>query len=61
MHTLLDHDGHIPAFTTVTDARTHESRVLRSLELPKGSIVVLTRDSSVIAGFEALGNEAYFL
>ncbi len=40
MHTMLDHDGYIPAFTTVTDARIHESRILRSLELSKGSIAV---------------------
>jgi hypothetical protein len=36
MHTPLDHDGHIPAFATVTDARTHESRIAKALELPKG-------------------------
>lgn len=38
MHTLRDHDGYIPAFVAVTDARTHESRVAKALELPKGSI-----------------------
>jgi hypothetical protein len=25
-HTLFDHDGHIPAFVTVTDVGTYESR-----------------------------------
>ncbi len=43
MHTLLDHDGHIPAFTTVTNARTHECRIARSLELSKGSIVAFDK------------------
>lgn len=40
MHTLLDQGGHIPAFATITDAKTHESRIAKALELPKGSIVV---------------------
>ena len=43
LHTVLDHDGHIPAFVTVTDARTHESRVAKVLELPKGSIVAFDK------------------
>ncbi len=61
MHKLLDYDGHIPAFTTVIDARNHESRILLSLGLPKGSIVVFDKGSSVTPGFGALGKEAYFL
>ena len=43
VHTLLDHDGHIPAFATVTDARTHESRIAQAMELPRGSIVVFDK------------------
>ena len=43
MHTLLDHNGYIPAFVTVTDAKTHESRMAKALELPKGSIVVFDK------------------
>ena len=27
IHTLLDHDGYIPAFITVTDAKTHEGPI----------------------------------
>ena len=41
MHALLDHDGYIPAFAAITDARTHESRVAKVLELPPVSIPVL--------------------
>ncbi len=61
MHTLLDHDGHIPAFTTGSDARTHESRILRSLELPKDTIVVFDKGFLSYPWFQALGKEAYFL
>ncbi len=60
-HTLLDHDGHIPAFTTVTDARTHENRILRSLEFPKDSIVVFDKGFLSYPWFRSLGKEAYFL
>lgn len=47
IHTLLDHDGSIPAFATVTEAKAHESRIAHTLELPKGSIVVFHQLSLV--------------
>lgn len=34
MHTLLDHRGMLPAFVTITDARTHETRVAKECALP---------------------------
>jgi hypothetical protein len=40
LHTLLDHDGYLPAFVTITPAREHEVKKARTLNLPKGSIVV---------------------
>ena len=43
MHTVLDHDGGIPMFITVTDAKTHENRIARTMVLPKGSIVVFDK------------------
>lgn len=43
MHTLLDHDSHIPAFVTVTDDKTHESRIAQAMTLPKGSIFVFDK------------------
>ncbi len=55
MHTLLDHDGYIPAFATITDAKTHESRIAKALELPKGSIVVFDKGYINYAWFLALG------
>jgi IS5 family transposase len=39
LHTLLDHDGYLPAFV-ISPAREHEVQRARSLRLPKGSIVV---------------------
>ena len=60
MHTLLDHDGHIPAFATVTDAKTHESRVAKALELPKGSIVVFDKGFINYSWFRILGAKGIF-
>ena len=40
LHTLLDHGVYLPAFVAITPAREHEVKKARSLNLPKGSIVV---------------------
>jgi len=40
LHTLLDHDGYLPAFVAISPARESDIRKARSLRLPKGSIVV---------------------
>ena len=60
MHTLLDHDGHIPAFAAITDAKTHESRVAKALELPKGSIVVFDKGFISYPWFRLLGEKGVF-
>jgi len=43
LHTLLDHDGYIPAFASITDARTSDLAYARTLTLPPGSIVAADR------------------
>jgi len=60
MHTLLDHDGHIPAFATITGAKTHESRMASALDLPKGSIVVFDKGFISYPWFQALGIKDVF-
>jgi hypothetical protein len=40
LHTLLDHDGYLPAFVALTPAREHEVKKARALNLPQGSIIV---------------------
>lgn len=60
MHTLLDHSGYIPAFVTVTDAKTHESRIAQTLGLPKGSIVVFDKGFISYPWFRTLGEKAIF-
>jgi transposase len=43
LHLLLDHEGYLPSFALVTEGKTHEIRVARTLKLPAGSIVAMDR------------------
>jgi len=43
LHALLDHDGYLPAYGVITDARAHDAIVARQVELPKNSVVVVDR------------------
>lgn len=48
LHTLLDHDGHLPAFLTATHGRVHELQVVRDPQyafpaLPPDSILTIDR------------------
>jgi hypothetical protein len=43
LHLLLDHDGYLPVFATVSEGVHHELAVARCLDFPKGSIVVMDR------------------
>jgi hypothetical protein len=43
LHLLLDHDGYFPVFAHITDGRTHDLTVAKTLSFPKGSIVVMDR------------------
>jgi hypothetical protein len=43
LHLLLDHDGCLPCFGVITEGKTHEIRVARTLDWPKGSIVAIDR------------------
>jgi hypothetical protein len=54
MHTLLDHDGTIPAFVRVTEAKTHDIRIGKQLDLPMGSIVVFDKGYFSFEWFFAL-------
>jgi len=41
LHLLLDHDGYLPVFATVTEGDVHEINVARKLSFPKGSILAI--------------------
>ena len=57
---LLDHDGYIPAFVAVTNARTHESRIAKTLGLPEGSIVVFDKGYINYSWFRLLSEKSVF-
>lgn len=60
LHTLLDHDGHIPSFVQVTDAKTSDIAVARRLNLPPGSITVFDRAYIDFAWFGSLDEKNQF-
>jgi len=43
IHTLLDHSGYLPAFVAITDGKIHETKVTKSINLDRGSIVAEDR------------------
>jgi len=43
LHMVLDHDGYLPVFADLTEGKVHELSVARTLQFPKGSIVVVDR------------------
>ena len=62
MHTLMDHDGCIPAFVAVTEARAHDRKAVDILNLPKGSIVVCDKAYNSYAWFLSLSdNDIFFV
>ena len=60
LHALLDHDGYIPSFLEITDARKHESKIAQAMALPKGSIVVFDRGYVCYRWFAALIQSGVF-
>ncbi len=60
IHTLLDHSGYLPAFVSITDGKTNETKISKSLKLPKGSIVVVDRAYIDYKWFNSLQENGIF-
>jgi len=43
LHMLLDHDGYLPAFATITDGKTTDIEIGRKIKLPADSILAMDR------------------
>ena len=43
IHTLLDSDGFLPVFLTLTEAKAHESKQVKDMPIPKGSYLAIDR------------------
>lgn len=60
VHVGLDHDGLLPSFVAVTDGKTHDVTLGRTLSLPADSIVVMDRAYVDYAWFNALDSKGIF-
>jgi putative transposase len=57
LHTLLDHDGYIPAFVHITTAKVADVTAARLLKLAAGSIIVMDRGYVDFSLFSQLHGE----
>lgn len=60
IHTVLNHDGLIPSFMDITDGKTHDVTVARTLQLPKGSILTMDRGYVDYAWFQMLDTKGIY-
>ena len=60
LHLLLDHDGCLPCFGVITEGKTHEIRVARTLTWPRGSIVAMDRGYVDYAFLDSLDEREVF-
>ncbi len=62
MHTLLDYDGHLPAYVNITNGKTADNKGAYDIPLLKGSVVVADRfynDFSLLKVWDS--NEVFFV
>lgn len=62
MHTLLDYDGHLPAYVNITDGKTADNKGAYEVPLLKGSVIVADRfynDFSLLNIWDS--NSVYFV
>ncbi len=60
INTLLDHDGYLPAFVSISEAKRHESKTAKAIHLPKGSIVAMDKAYIAFAWLFSLANRGVF-
>ena len=60
LHLLLDHDGYLPQFAVITDAKTDDIQVARFLDFPEDSILVFDRGYNDFQWFHDLTERGIF-
>jgi hypothetical protein len=60
LHLLLDHDGYLPVFATVTEGDVHEINIARNLTFPKGSILAIDMGYTDYAQYAQWTNDGVF-
>jgi Domain of unknown function (DUF4372)/Transposase DDE domain len=62
LHLLLDHDGYLPSFAVVTEGKTSEIKVARTLRFEPGTILAIDRGYNDYEWFRDLTQqEVYFV
>ena len=62
LHLLLDHDGYLPSFAVVTEGKTSEIKVVRTLRFDPGTILAIDRGYIDYDWFRELTQEeVYFV
>lgn len=62
LHLLLDHDGYLPSFAVVTEGKTSEIKVARTLRFAPGTILAIDRGYNDYLWFRELTQEeVYFV
>jgi len=62
LHLLLDHDGYLPSFAVVTEGKTSEIKVARTLRFDPGTILAIDRGYIDYEWFRELSSqEVYFV
>ena len=60
LHVGLNHGGYLPEFVTITDGKTSDIKVGRTVKFPKGSIVVVDRGYTDYAWYKELTDKGIF-
>ena len=60
LHVGLNHAGFIPEFVTVTEGKTHDVSIGRTLKFPKGSIVAVDRGYNDYGWYNQLTEKGIF-
>ena len=60
LHLLLDHDGYLPSFAVVTEGKTSEIKVARTLRFDPGTILAIDRGYNDFQWFLELTQEGVF-
>jgi hypothetical protein len=60
LHVGLDHDGYLPSFVEISEAKKHEVNIARNLDIAKGSIIVFDRGYVDYAWYKQLSSKGIF-
>lgn len=60
LHVGLNHAGYLPEFVTITEGKSHDVTVGRTLQFPKGSIVAVDKGYNDYAWYKQLTDKEIF-